>query len=281
MKIDQNTENPLLKNLMRVIPPTTIRLPSKGLLYKNNEIDDEVVDGQIIIYPMTTLDEIIIRSPDMLLQGTAIDKVVARCAPQIKKPLELFSKDIDYILIYLRKISYGNDLIIRYNCPICRAKLKEGEELEEHEYKISIDHFLSKSKELADNYADNYTIVVSNGQVIHLRPSKFSEMLKMFEINEQTTDPIEMQKIVNTSILSVVQDVDGISDKVMISEWLDALPIKLMGEIISKIAEANNFGPTFDYKITCIDCNIIQDISYILNPVSFFTLPSSPTTSNV
>ena len=105
MSISQDTTNPLLKALLKVMPPTTIRLPSKGLLYKNGELDDEVIDGQIILYPMNTLDEIIIRNSDMLLQGTAIEQVIGRCAPQVKKPMELFSKDIDYILVFLRKIS--------------------------------------------------------------------------------------------------------------------------------------------------------------------------------
>lgn len=277
MSISQDTTNPLLKTLLKVMPPTTLRLPSKGLLYKNGELDDEVVDGQIIVYPMNTLDEIIIRNSDMLLQGTAIEQVVGRCAPQVKKPMELFSKDIDYILIFLRKISYGNNMVIKYTCPLCQAEAEENEVVESKEYQIAIDFFLKSSKELSDNYAEAYKVMLSHGQVVNLRPSKYSEMLKMFDLNDQTTNPEEIRTIVNTSILSVIKDVDGISDKTLINEWLCVLPVEHMREVISKIAEANKFGPEFTYKIKCVDCEQDQDISYILNPTSFFTLPSSPT----
>ena len=281
MSIAKDTQNPLLQTLLRVMPPTKMRLPSKGLLYKNGELDDEVVDGEIIVYPMTTLDEIIIRNPDMLLQGTAIEQVVGRCAPQIRKPMELFSKDIDYILVFLRKVSYGNDLILKYTCPLCIAEAEKDVDIEAHEYNISVDFFLKSSKELSENYNDTYKIKLTSGQVIHLRPSKYNEMLKMFELNEQTTNPEELREIVNISILSVIKDVDGIAEKELINEWLKELPIAHMREIVAKIADANNFGPEFKYTIKCIDCERDQDISYILNPTSFFTLPSSPTINNV
>lgn len=280
MSIPQDTTNPLIKTLLKVMPPTTIRLPSKGLLYKNSEIDDEVVDGEIILYPMNTLDEIIIRNPDMLLQGTAIEQVVGRCAPQVKKPMELFSKDIDYILVFLRKISYGNNMVIKYTCPHCMGEAEENEVVESHEYQISIDFFIKKSKELNDNYAEAYKVTLSHGQIVNLRPSKYNEMLKMFALNDQSTNPEEILNIVTTSILSVIKDVDGISDKKTIDEWLRVLPVEHMREVIAKIAEANKFGPEFNYTIKCVDCDRDQDVSYILNPTSFFTLPSSPTTNN-
>src|ERR1700752_4066346 len=118
MPIEEN-QNPLIKKISKIIQGNTIRLPSKGVFYKSNELDPEVKDGEIVLYPMTTLDEIIIRTPDMLFQGTAIEKIISRCAPQVKKPLELFAKDVDYILVMLRKLSYGDDIIIKFTCPTC------------------------------------------------------------------------------------------------------------------------------------------------------------------
>lgn len=268
------TDNPLIKKMQKIIPGSTIRLPSKGLFYKDHELHDDVSNGEIIIHPMTTLDEIIIRSPDMLFQGTAIAKVVARCAPQVEKPLELFSKDIDYILTMLRKVSYGNEVIIDFECPTCKERAEENEEVEKHEYNLSIDYFLNKSKELNLDDLTKYNITLENGMVIHLRPSKFNEMIRMYQIDDTTKTPEEIEDIITSSILAVIKDVDNIDDRGFIQGWLKILPVSVMEEIVSKIANTNNWGPDFSYKITCKDCETEHDISYILNPVSFFTLPS-------
>lgn len=268
-------DNPLIKKMQRIIPGTTIRLPSRGTFYKHGELDDEVKDGEIVVHPMTTLDEITIRSTDMLFQGTAIDKVVSRCAPQVKKPLELFAKDIDYILVQLRKISYGDTIILNFTCPTCIDRAKEDEDTPEHEYSMSIDYFISKSKELNIQDLVKYIVTLTNGMVINLRPSKFNEMLKMNQINDETKTPEEIEDIITSSIMAVIDNVDGTADRDELKAWLKMVPVKVMEEIVSKIAEANNWGPEFSYHLVCKDCNTKHDISYILNPVSFFTLPSS------
>ena len=123
--IEQKRENPLLKRKNK-FPGETYRLPSKGLLYFNGELDEEVKDGEVIIYPMTTLDEIYMKTPDMLFQGTAIDTVFKRCIPQIKQPLNLLSNDVDYLLAALRKVSYGNHILINHNCSFCGEQTKKN-----------------------------------------------------------------------------------------------------------------------------------------------------------
>jgi hypothetical protein len=92
----ENTElearpNPLLEKLKKKIPGETFRLPSRGLFYTNGELDPEVENGEIVIYPMTTVDELALRSPDMLFQGTAITQVIRRTVPQILKPERLIA----------------------------------------------------------------------------------------------------------------------------------------------------------------------------------------------
>jgi len=266
------SDNPLIQKMQKIIPATTIRLPSRGLFYKNDELNEEVSDGEIVLYPMTTLDEIIIRSPDMLFQGSAIDKVIKRCAPQVHKPVELLSKDIDFILIQLRKISYGDELLISFKCPTT-------EDSDNLEYTMNINYLLHKSKELDAGDLARYTITLSNGMSINLRPSKFNEILKMNQIDDETKTPEELEEIITLSIIAVINDVDGINDRDTIQDWLKVLSIKDMKEIIDKISDANNYGPDFSYKINCKDCGKEHDVTYILNPVSFFTLPSSRKTN--
>jgi hypothetical protein len=115
-------QNPLLQKIK--IPGKRFRLPSRGLFYTQGELEDGVVDGEIIVYPMTSIDEMYLRSPELLFNGEAIDIVIKRCCPEIKKPLQLVSKDVDFILACLRVVSYGNSYTIKTKCPKCEELTK-------------------------------------------------------------------------------------------------------------------------------------------------------------
>ena len=113
-EIQEKNTNSLLKKIQ--LPGQTFRLPSRGLFYQNGEIDDRVQDGEVEVFPLTTIDEINMKSPDQLFQGTAIEKVFVRAIPAILKPTELLTRDIDYLLACLRVVSYGRSLPLEITC---------------------------------------------------------------------------------------------------------------------------------------------------------------------
>jgi hypothetical protein len=97
------TQNPLLTKIQ--LPGRTFQLPSRGALYHNDEIQAQ--NGEIHVHPMTALAEINMKNPDLLFNGKAIEAVLSECIPSVKKPLELFGRDIDAILFFLRLVTYG------------------------------------------------------------------------------------------------------------------------------------------------------------------------------
>lgn len=131
-----NNVNPLLERIK--IPGETIRLPSNGVFYTNGELDNSVTNGEIHIYPLTAISELLLRSPDKLLEGEALIDVFGQCAPQVKQPLKLLSKDIDYILTSLRRITYGDNIEIVYTHS-CKDAVQ-------HEYTVKLSDCLSKPK---------------------------------------------------------------------------------------------------------------------------------------
>lgn len=265
------SDNPLIQKMEKIMPGTTIRLPSKGLFYNNNELTKDVNDGEIVLHPMQTLDEIIIRNPDGLFQGTAVEKVISRCAPQVLSAGDLFAKDVDYILIQLRKLSYGDEILINFTCQVT-------EDAKEHQYPININYFIKQSKELDAGDLKKYKITLNNGMTLNLRPSTFKEMVKMHQLNDETKTPEELVEIITLSLCAVIQDVDGVTNREHIKEWLKILRPMDTQDLVSRIADSNNYGPDLSYTLMCKSCNKNHDISYILNPVSFFMLPSSPET---
>jgi len=116
--------NPLLR--VNKMPGETFRLPSRGIFYKNGELDASVANGEVVVKPMTLLDELYLKTPDMLFQGTAVEEVFKRCIPEILKPQQLFMNDVDYLVLCLRKVTFGDNFEIDYICP---KKIQERNKL--------------------------------------------------------------------------------------------------------------------------------------------------------
>ena len=56
--------NPLLERIK--LPGDSFALPSGGLFYGEGVLDPSVSNAEIHVHPMTTLDEITMKSPDLL-----------------------------------------------------------------------------------------------------------------------------------------------------------------------------------------------------------------------
>lgn len=272
--IEIKRDNPLLKRKNK-FPGETVRLPSKGLLYFNGELDEEVKDGEVTVYPMTTLDEIYMKTPDMLFQGSAIDTVFKRCIPQIKQPLNLYSNDVDFLLTVLRKVSYGNYILINHSCSFCGETTKK-----DHEYSIPLNYFIQNTKEFTINDVDDLKMTLSTGEYVLLKPLTFAEMLQTMQMSDaEIKTPEDITKLLVGTLASTIRSVDGVNEKEFIEEWLSSLPTQVISEFSDKLEKLNKWGTTFEYTISCKDCGKEQKINTILNPLYFFTLPSSQKTA--
>ena len=150
------TTNPLLAKVK--LPGKRFRLPSKGLFYNDGEIDESVVDGEIEVFSMTTIDEIILRSPEFLFNGEAIERVFTRCVPEIKKPLRLLATDVDFVLACLRIVSYGGTYQIHTRCPDCETK-------QDKQNRVDRETFLTEVAEKAEAQNIEFETALDNEQV--------------------------------------------------------------------------------------------------------------------
>lgn len=274
--------NPLLARLNKM-PGTTIRLPSRGMFYHSGEIDDECVEGEVNVFPMTTTDELMMRTPDMLFQGTAIESVIKRCIPQIKKPLELLVGDIDYILTQLRRVSYGSHIPVNYDCDCAKDadEKKKRKQAGDNEYLIPVEHFIRNTKELSvKDFNKQFKVQLDNGQNVTLHPLRFSDFIKIQQMHDsEAMKNIEnVKEFVATNFASVTQSVDEIDDKEMIKAWYRELPRLETEKIKRKLDNMDDWGIEFKYTIKCRHCKEDRELTTQLNPVYFFMLPSSPET---
>lgn len=257
--------NPLLARL--VLPGETFRLPSQGLFYTHGELSDEVKDGEVHVFPMTAYDEIVFKTPDMLLSGNAIDEVFKRCIPQILEPRKLLSKDVDYLITCLRVITYGSDITLTYQHTCDGAK--------EHEYVVSLQDILRKAKSIdPTSLATAYTITMKNGQIVKVKPTTFNTIL---ELNQNFNDTNEdysiesMQHKILKVLVDMIESVDDTTNRDHIEEWARKLPAGWVKFLSTSIDQVSDWGVEFKAPAKCKDCGATMEMPFSANPVSFFS----------
>ena len=261
---EQTPVNPILARIK--LPGSTYQLPSRGLFYTNDELDPTITDGELHIQAMSAYDEILMKSPDSLFSGEAVNKVFKRCIPQVLKPTELLAKDVDFLLVCLRQITYGNDLEISYNHNC-------SEEAKSHQYMTQIDNFLQHTKKInPTSVGSKYTVKLENGQVVKLRPTRFKDLLTMYQDSDPKKEntPQDDLNLTVFAINSVIESVDGITDTDMISEWITKLSAGWIATLSKSIEKTSEFGPEMKFETKCQDCGEIITIETPINPISFF-----------
>lgn len=256
--------NPLMSRIK--MPGETFTLPSGGAFYVGGELDPSVKNAEVHIHPMTAIDEIIIKTPDLLFSGDAVRQVFAHCIPQIQNVDDLLAKDVDFLLLCLRKVSYGDELRLehKHNCVDSKS----------HTYSVDVTHFIRTAKRIdPTSVASKFSVRMPNDQVVHLQPIRFKDFVRIMQMNdtESITDPKVIRDIMVESMSNIITNVDEVSDKEMIKEWLAGVPPLYFKKINEHIDQTLEWGPEFETTVKCKDCGADMEILAPMNPLYFFT----------
>jgi hypothetical protein len=256
------SSNPLLARIK--MPGETFRLPSGGLFYPPGVLSENVTDGEIRVGPMTAIDEIALKTPDLLFSGDAVKEVFARCIPDVLQPEKMLAKDVDFLLICLRKVSYGPQLEITYehNC----------EKAKEHSYLIDVGSFIRKSKRIdPTRVTRDFTVALPNGQVVEMQPIAYRDYISLLQAADSDESPEQQAKRLANSVSRVIKKVDDVTDREFIEEWLAKIPPILLKKVTEAIDKTTEWGPDFMADIQCKDCGREVQVQAPLNPLGFFT----------
>lgn len=258
--------NPLLQRIR--VPGESFTLPSRAIFYQEGVLSPDVTDGEIHIYPMTAIDELIMKTPDKLFSGDAIREVFSRCIPSVLKPGELSAKDVDFLLVCLRKVSYGNSFELTYT--------HTCENPEQHSYTFELSTFLRGSKSLNPvQTGATFSHSFENGQLIKFKPATYDDVVKIYQMEQgnardDSMVPEEQLRQLLVSVSTLIESVDGTTDRDSILEWLEAIPISWLNELATAAKNTTDWGMSFDVKLTCNDCKEEVSVPTPLNPISFF-----------
>jgi hypothetical protein len=156
------SQNPLHKFFRQ--PKIYIRLPSSGNFYAPGSLE-KTDTGEYPVYSMTAKDEIVMKTPDALLNGQATVDVIQSCMPNIKNAWAIPSIDIDAILVAIRIATYGEMLDITAVVPGL------GEEKSyETDLRLVLDKLL--------NATFDPVCVINDNLELRIRPLSYAEFTK-------------------------------------------------------------------------------------------------------
>ena len=278
----QNQSNPLSKHFRQ--PQLYIKLPSGGKWYRPNELDLPVTQ-EIPIFAMTAKDELISKTPDALMSGQATVDLIKSCAPNIKNPWQMPGLDLDYVLINIRRATYGNAMSFTVVCPHCQRKNETTVNLEFLANKLMAIEFqeLCQTSDL-EVYLKPQTFQDVNN--VSMRQFESQRLLGSMDDSSLTDrEKIERTKLLIQSLSDlVVQNLsdcivairtsDGVvvENKTHINEFLQNCDKKIWEDIkihLQKIADQN---PLKSISLTCEhkDCAKTFDTPVIVEMSNFF-----------
>jgi hypothetical protein len=256
-------QNPLYKHFRQ--PAIYLKLPSLGRYWPDNAIDIPST-GEIPVYPMTVRDEIILKTPDALMNGEGVAATIQSCCPNIKDAWKLPQCDLDAVLIAIRLASYGSDMDIGSTCPHCK---------EPNDNVVNL-------RILLDNLAvPAYDTLTLDGLSINFKPQAFETMnnanLALFEqeklINTITNSELSddekqkqfqtlMPKLTDLNVMSLVYCIESIelsdgtevTEQKYIKEFIDNCDRNTFIAIKSKIEEINTNNKIAPLDIECNSC---------------------------
>jgi len=275
-----SSNNPLAKHFRQ--PSIYIKLTSGGKYWKDGTVELPMT-GEIPVYPMTAKDEIILRTPDALINGTSVVNVVQSCCPNIKNAWAMPSIDVDSTLIAIRIASYGPTMAITAKCPKCN---------EEHDYDIDLHTILAGIR--APDY--NQTISTDDGLVIKFKPLDYYEVSKsgnmVFEeekLIQALADPSldeEVRKVefekhiknmidinVNNATLateSILSDGILITDTSFISDYYRNTKSKVLHQVQAQLKEFAKAVAIKEEETKCASCEHIFKLAVSFDYTHFF-----------
>lgn len=263
-------------------------VPTKGRFLKDAETS---MNGEFVISPMRAQDDMLLKNPDALMSGLALEKLFESCVPGISNPREISMPDIDVLLIAIRAATYGDIMKLDVKCPECES---------EYDYDCHLPGLLGTM-----TYVDEDEIVHCNNEVaVHVRPynlnnasqiafSAFEESRMLQNLDQNTAQDEEGRKLryeKMTESLQKLKDVEArvvadcvtkvvvpdgeVSDKQEILDFIENTSKSWKEMIEKRVSEMNNHGIDKSIHIQCTNCSHEWDTQMEIDPTSFFAASS-------
>jgi hypothetical protein len=284
--MDKMQPNPLAKYFRA--PGITVKLPSAGNFQPIGNVSFAPSGDDLPVLPMRGADEMLMKSPDALMSGHAIEETIKSCVPGVADVQALPTPDVDALLLAIRAATYGDQLDVDCECPHCKTA---------NTFSFSISAILDSAVPLQPEYP----VRLSDSIVAYVGPfnlqtstrisiGAFQEARKMQLIEEAKVSEEEqaialrasfdaINKMNTTALASSVVCVvvpDGIIDnRQHILEFVDNISTDWLKRIETTLAEVNTAGIQKVQTVACSSCEKEFTTNVEFDPANFFGKSSS------
>lgn len=241
--------------------------------------------GEVGVMGMTAGDEMLVKNPDALLNGTAITSLLSSCIPNIKKPDALIANDIDACLLGIKHASFGDDIDTAVECPSCSA---------DNTFSINISQSLATISKLDPEYF----IETEDGMRIYAKPMVFPLLLttlrQQFEQEKIVTAAQDIKiseerqmKLISTGVdnmakmsrelllgcidkITIPDREEPITNTNHIEDFLNNVEKTLIEKIEKLLSTINNAGIKKTMTAKCKHCEHEWEVAIDFNPMTFF-----------
>jgi len=281
----QNQTNPLHKYLRQ--PQIYVKLPSNGKYWIPGTLEMPI-SGELPVMPMSTRDEIMLNTPDALLNGEAVVSIIQSCIPNIRNAWALPSVDLDTVLIAIRIASYGETMEYVSSCPECENS---------DNYEIDLRQFLDMPVDLS-GYENAFEY---KGITVSLKPLDYNSLnqqnLEQFEqqrlitmVNDTTIDEAtkqrRFQEIFNILTEYTIKNVTGSIEKLTTPEGITVIDPNHIQDFVEnserilyktirdKLLEVKGQFPEKSVTTTCDSCQHEYTTPFTFDQANFFEFAS-------
>lgn len=278
-------DNPL-KQFFRQ-PALYVKMPTNGRWYSQTEVT-MTIDGELPVYGLTAIDEVMLNTPDAMLNGQSLEKVISNCAPDVKNVKKLLLPDLEALFLAIKSATNSGKYDFDRNCPKCEH---------ENNFEINCQTLLDTMSYVDDS---DCVINLNDELMVHVKPYSFEmrqlfmqrefeeeRTLKAIDATNQELDEFEKAKILGESIerLSkmtfdlVSKSIDRIimtkqgatvTDPAHISEWLISINKQQADSVMEAVNGLNGIGVNKVIPAQCNECGHEWTETLNFDPVSFF-----------
>ena len=281
----QRPANPLASHFRQ--PRIHLSLPSKGQWWPTGALELPVT-GEVPIYAMSSREEVLLRTPDGLMNGQSVVTVIQNCCPSIKDAWNMPSVDTDAVLIAIRIASFGDNMDVQTVCPSCN---------EENTYAVGLGEQLGKLS--VPNY--NIPLDIDNLQ-IYFDPQPYSAVTRLNQLRFQeqrisnTIVDLDMpenekrvqledsfQRIIDLNVENltastryiVTENGEKVTDPIYIKEFYDNCDTSITRKLQEKIIALGDEAGLKPLKVQCQECKHEYESSIEFDYANFFGEASS------
>jgi hypothetical protein len=277
------TQNPLKSHFRQ--PQIFVKFPSQDRWYTESDITNHQKEHGV--YAMRAIDDIMLNTPDALLNGHALETIISGCCPDIKNVKNFKSPDLDALYVAIKAATNNGLIELERKCERCSHEnlvdlncqmlLDTMSFVDDSDCFIEMDQqllieiqpydFEMKQLFLQHQFEEEKLIkmtVVESPDDEFLQAARISESVERLS---QITFSLVAKSIISIKILETNQVV---RDSEFINEWLVNIEKERADQVFDAVKKLNAIGINKNIHFECQNCQHVWEETLEFEPTHFF-----------